>query len=59
MSELPLPNGFYWVVGVLIFTNIGAIGSFLMVGFKAVWWASKLESKVDAAHRRIDDLQEK
>ena len=56
-TAIHLPAQFYWVAGVLLITNLGAIGSFLMVGFRAVWWASKLESKVDAAHSRIDNLE--
>lgn len=59
MNEMQLPHNFYWIAGALLITNLGAIGSFLMIGFKAVWWASKLESKVDAAHNRLDILEDK
>ncbi len=52
-----IPSSFYYIVGTLIFTNLGSIGAFLMVGFKAVWWASKIDSKVSAAHKRIDRLE--
>lgn len=55
MTEIP--SSFYYITGFLILTNIGSIGSFLMVGFKAVWWASKLESKVNAAHSRLDRME--
>jgi len=54
---MELPASFYYITGFLILTNIGSIGALLMVAFRAVWWASKIDSKVDAAHRRIDEIK--
>ena len=52
-----IPSSFYYAIGFLIVTNIGSIFSFLMVGFKAVWWASKIDAKVTAAHKRLDKIE--
>lgn len=59
-----IPNEFYYVAGVLVLMNIGTIVSICFAAFKAVWWVSKLESRVDdaratavRAHKRIDHLE--
>lgn len=50
----------------LVLTNLGLIGSLVVVGFKITWWVSKLEAKVETtkdlgirAHKRIDKIEEK
>lgn len=60
---MEVPNSFYYILGVLIIANLGTIGSVMFFAFRAVWWLSKLESKVDknlhdvnAAHDKIRDL---
>lgn len=55
MSELPV--AFYYITGFLILSNLGSIGTLLMLGFKATWFVSKLDSKVTAAHDRLDRLE--
>ena len=59
-----IPQHIYVALGLLVVTNLGAIGTLLMVTFKAVWWSAKLESKVDEcrgmavrAHKRIDGIE--
>ena len=59
-----IPAGFYWLVGVLIMANLGTIGSVAVIAFRATWWFSKLDSRVDyaketavRAHKRIDKLE--
>lgn len=61
---MELPSQFYYIVGFLIITNVGAIGSLLMIGFKSVWWASKIDSAINEAkasairaHKRIDKIE--
>jgi hypothetical protein len=54
MSELP-PQ-FYYIVGSLILTNLGAIGTLMVVGAKSIWWVSKLDSKVTRGHERQDNF---
>lgn len=63
-AALNIPNEVYYVAGVLLVANLGTIVSILFAAFKAVWWASKLDSKVDdakatavRAHKRIDTLE--
>ena len=41
-----IPASFYTIAGILIFANIGAIGSIIYAAFKTVWWFSKLDSRV-------------
>ena len=59
-----IPSSFYYLVGSLIVANIGAIGSIVIVAFKATWWLSKLDSRVadaqstaNRAHKRIDTIE--
>lgn len=60
-AALAIPSELYYVAGVIILTNVGTIVSLLFAAFKAVWWASKLDSRVDdaratavRAHKRLD-----
>lgn len=59
-----MPSQFYYTAGILVFTNLGVIVSLIVVAFRATWWLSKLDSKVDEvrskivnAHKRIDKLE--
>lgn len=59
-----LSTAMTYMVGALIVANIGTIGTVAMVAFRAIWWLSKLESKVEEtrnmsvrAHRRIDEMR--
>ncbi|MDH4163338.1 MAG: hypothetical protein OEW15_11715 [Nitrospirota bacterium] len=63
-AALDIPKEVYYVAGVLLLANLGTIVSIMFAAFKAVWWASKLDSKVDEAratavraHKRIDTLE--
>lgn len=54
----------YWMVGALIVTNIGTVGSVLYMMGKALWWVSKLDSRVaqntkdvNAAHARLREVE--
>jgi hypothetical protein len=60
-AALSLPNEFYYIAGVLFVANVGTIVTILIAAMKTVWWASKLDSRVDdakatavRAHKRID-----
>lgn len=62
MSELP--QSFYYIIGFLVFTNLSVIGSVVYFTFRAIWWVSKLDSRVEdaksmsvRAHKRIDHLE--
>ena len=62
MSELP--QSFYYIVGFLLVTNLGMLGSFVVVVFKAGMLISEFKhNNKDAkdtavrAHRRIDKLE--
>ena len=62
MTELPAK--IYYFIGFLIVANLGAIFSAIILALKTVWWASKLESKVDETramtvrlHKRVDNLE--
>ena len=64
MTELP--SSFYYVVGLLLVTNLSAIGGFVTLALKTVWWASKIDSQVAEtramtvrAHKRIDTIEGK
>lgn len=64
-AALNIPNEVYYVAGVLLLANVGTIVSILFAAFKAVWWASKLDSKVEEAratavraHKRIDSMEQ-
>ena len=55
---------FYWVMGTLIVMNFGTIISIFVGAGRAVWWISKLDSRVEtnrkdvnAAHSMIRDLK--
>ncbi len=67
MSELDL-NKIYLIVGALIVTNIGAIGSVIWASLKLTWWLSAFKTTtelgikqntedVNAAHAKIRDVQ--
>ena len=54
----------YWVVGALIVMNFGAIVSIFVGVGRAVWFMSKIDSRIsqntkdiNAAHKRIRSLE--
>ena len=63
-AAFDIPKEFYYVAGVLLFANLGTIASIMFAAFRAVWWASKLDSKIEEsratavrAHKRIDKIE--
>lgn len=66
MQDANIPSSVYYALGVLVVTNIGTLVSIATVAFRALWWASKLDSRVEdakstsvRAHRRIDIIESK
>lgn len=62
---MELSHAGYYLIGALVVSNLGAIGSLLAVAFKVTWWISKLESKVEGtkemsirAHKRLDKIED-
>lgn len=49
-----MPKELYWIIGVLVLFNSGTIFTVLVASGKGIWWASKVDSKVEAAHNRLD-----
>ena len=65
-SLIEFGNSLKWYAGFIIMANLGTIGSLLFVGYKAVWWLSKLDSRVthaqetaNRAHQRVDKVEDK
>jgi len=66
VQDANIPSSVYYALGVLVVTNIGTLVSIATVAFRALWWASKLDSRVEdakstsvRAHRRIDIIESK
>lgn len=49
----------YYVIGALIVSNFGTILTIIVYAGKAVWWLSKMESKVDENRKDINNAHEK
>lgn len=54
-----LPEAFYYVLGVIIITNIGTIVTVIGAAFRMVYKFAVLETQTKALHRRIDTLEKK
>lgn len=59
-----LDDKMYYIIGALIVSNFGTIVTIIIYAGRAVWWLSKMESKVDnntkdinAAHEKIRILE--
>ncbi len=59
----PLPHSAYFVIGVLVLMNLGAIGSMIWATGRIIWYFAKQDSKLNdvkglgvRAHKRIDLL---
>lgn len=66
ISSMELPTSFYYLVGAIIVTNLGAIGSIIVVGFKGIWWMAQTDLQIkqnskdiNQAHEKIRGLSEK
>lgn len=60
-----MSDSVYYLIGFLIITNIGAIGSGLYFAGRIVWFLAKLDAQVkentkdvNAAHRKIKEWNE-
>ncbi len=54
-----LPDAFYYVLGVIIITNLGTIVTVIGAAFRMVYKFAVLETQTKALHRRIDSLEKK
>ena len=52
-EALDLTN-FYWAIGAMIVMNFGTILSIGYSAFRAMWWISKLDSRVSSNSKDID-----
>jgi len=59
-----IPSSFYYLIGSLIVANIGTIGTLGVIAFKATWWLSRLDTRVEKAqetavraHKRLDKIE--
>ena len=64
--QAQLPTSFYYIIGVLVVANLGTIVSMVYAIVKAVWFFSKMDSRIDTAkdmairsHKRLDKLEER
>lgn len=62
---IEIPQSYYYWAGAIVLSNIGTIGTMLILGFRATWWLSKLDSRVthaqetaNRAHKRLDKVYE-
>lgn len=53
------PDKVYWIIGFMILTNLGTIFSVITFGGRAIWWVSKLDSRVTKNKQDIDRAHEK
>jgi len=63
---LEFTKQFQTYAGLILVANLGTICSLIFVGFKATWYLSKLDSRVEhaqdtsnRAHQRIDKIEDK
>ena len=56
---MEIPSSFYYLVGSLILANIGTIGSIIVFGARAIWWLSKLDSRVEKTEKDTHAYHEK
>lgn len=52
-----IPDSFYTILGIIIITNLGVIVTVIGAAFRVVYKFAVLETKTNALHRRVDDLQ--
>lgn len=62
---MDIPSSFYYLVGSLVVANVGTIGAIVVFAGRAIWWLSKLESRVDhntkdlhAAHDKLREIKD-
>lgn len=61
---MDVPAGFYYLVGSLVVANLGTIGAIVVFAGRALWWLSKLDSRVEhntkdlhAAHDKLREIK--
>jgi len=61
MSEhvAQIPDSVYYVVGVLIITNLGTIITIIGAAFRVVYKFAVVETQTKALHKRVDFLENK
>ena len=47
----------YYILGFMVFTNLGAIGTVIITGFRVVYNYAVLTTTVKALHERLDKLE--
>ena len=52
-----IPDSVYTILGIIILTNLGVIVTVIGAAFRVVYKFAVLETKTNALHRRMDDLQ--
>lgn len=52
-----IPDSVYTILGIIILTNLGVIVTVIGAAFRVVYKFAVLETKTNALHRRVDDLQ--
>ncbi len=57
--QAEIPNSFYTILGLIIATNLGVIGTVIGFSFKIVYRAAVAETSLKALHRRLDRLENK
>lgn len=59
VTTAKLPAEVYYILGIIIITNLGTIVTIIGAAFRVVWKFAVLTTKVDALHRRVDDLEDR
>lgn len=54
-----LPDSFYTILGVIIVSNIGVIATVIGAAMRVVYKFAVLETKTNALHRRVDQIENK
>lgn len=52
-----IPSILYWLIGVSVVANFGTIVSLMYFSGRIVWWAAKIDHRVDEHDHEIDDLR--
>jgi hypothetical protein len=50
---------FYWLIGALVVMNVGSIGSMAVAAFRVIWFVSKLDSRIEANRKDVNNAHEK
>lgn len=53
-----LPESFYALLGLMILANLGSIVAVFAASLKVVWWASKVDSRLEVLESDLDKVDE-